>query len=65
MEEEIGYWNTLSAYVEYYNERRLHFSLDIKNHQTPLKAFSDKKVTEAARKGNPRWMEEDVNDGAK
>lgn len=65
VEEEIGYWNTLSAYVEYYNERRLHFSLDIKNHQTPLKAFSDKKVTEAARKGNPRWMEEDVNDGAK
>ena len=65
VEEEIEHWDTLSEYVSFYNERRLHFSLDIKNHQTPLKAFFDKRATETIKKSNPSWMEEDVNNEAK
>ncbi len=45
-----------------YNERRLHFSLDIDNYETPLKAFFTKKATEAIRKKDPKWMEADSND---
>ena len=62
IEEEIFHYESLSAYVEYYNERRLHFSLDIDNYETPLKAFHSKRATDAIRKDNPKWMEEDSND---
>ena len=31
IEEEIHHYESLSEYVEYYNERRLHFSLDMHN----------------------------------
>ena len=31
IEEEIWNYENLGAYVDYYNERRLHFSLDIDN----------------------------------
>ncbi len=65
IEDEIFHYESLSAYMEYYNERRLHFSLDIHNHQTPLRAFSDKKATDAIRKTHPKWMGEDINDQAK
>ena len=54
----------MSSYVEYYNERRLHFSLDIDNYETPLKAFSVRKATDAIRKDNPKWMEVDVDEEA-
>lgn len=64
LEEEIGHYESLSAYIEYYNEDRLHWSLDIDNYQTPLRAFSDKKATKAIREGSPNWMEEDQNDAA-
>ncbi len=62
IEDEIFHYESLSAYVKYYNERRLHFSLDIRNRQTPLMAFSDKKATKAIRKNNPKWAEEDLHD---
>ena len=60
-EEEIQCYESVSKYVKFYNEERLHFSLDIHNHQTPLKAFHDKTVTDTIRKNNPKWMEEDMN----
>ena len=62
IKDEIFHYESLSAYVKYYNERRLHFSLDIRNRQTPLMAFSDRKATDAIRKNNPKWVEEDLHD---
>ena len=62
VEDEIWHYESMSAYIGYYNEERLHFSLDIDNYQTPLRAFSDKKATEAIRNKYPKWMEEDTND---
>ena len=62
IEEEIHHYESLSEYIEYYNERRLHFSLDMHNYETPLKAFSARKATEAIRTKNPQWMEADTND---
>ena len=43
IEEEIYHYESLSDYVQYYNERRLHFSLDMANRETPLRAFFCKK----------------------
>ena len=63
IEEEIFHYESLSRYIEYYNERRLHFSLDIDNYETPPpKAFFTKKAAEAIRKKDPKWMEADSND---
>ena len=62
IEAEIFHYDSLREYIDYYNERRLHFSLDIKNGQTPLVAFRDKKATEAIRKSDPKWMERDTDD---
>ena len=62
VEAEIFHYESLSAYVEYYNERRLHFALDMAGRQTPLRAFSDKEATKAIRKNDPQWMERDLND---
>ncbi len=59
-EEEIFRYESLSSYAEY--ERGLHFSSDIGNYETPLKAFFTKKATEAIRKKDPKWMEADSND---
>ncbi len=36
IEDEIWHYDSLRDYVDYYNERRLHFSLDIDNGETPL-----------------------------
>ena len=52
----------LSAYVHHYNERRLHFSLDIDDHETPLMAFRNRKATDAIREESPKWMERDTDD---
>ena len=62
LEEELPYYDSMDEYIGYYNEKRLHFSLDIDHGQTPLMAFADKRATKAIRKTNPRWMEEDTND---
>ena len=60
LEDEMRHHGSLAGYVEYYNERRLHFSLDIANRQTPLMAFRAKRATEAIRGGNPDWMDEEA-----
>ncbi len=62
IEEEIWNYDSLDAYVDYYNERRLHFSLDIDNYETPLMAFRNKKATAAIRKDDPEWMERDAHE---
>ncbi len=62
IEEEIWNYESLGAYIDYYNERRLHFSLDIDNYETPLMAFRNKKATEAIRKEDPKWMEKDTHE---
>ncbi len=36
IEDEIWHYDSLRDYVDYYNERRLHFSRDIDNGETPL-----------------------------
>ena len=40
IEEAIHHHESLQDYVKYYNERRLHFALDIDSYETPLKVFS-------------------------
>ena len=62
IEDEIWHYGSLGEYVDYYNERRLHFSLDIDHCETPLMAFGNKKTTDAIRKDDPRWMERDANE---
>ncbi len=62
IEAEIRHYESLAAYIKYYNERRLHFGLDIAHRQTPIMAFSDKTATEAIRKSDPKWMERDINE---
>ena len=59
IEEEIHHYESLS---EHYNERGLHFSLDMHNYETPLKASSARKATKAIRANNLQWMEADTND---
>ncbi len=53
----LGHYESLSAYIKYCNENRLHRPLDIGSYQTLPEAFSDKKATKAIRKNNPNWME--------
>ena len=62
VEDEIFHYESLSAYVEHYNERRLHFSLDIDNYETPIMAFGNRVATDAIRKDDPEWMERDADD---
>ena len=62
VEDEIWHYESLSSYIEYYNEERLHFSLDMDNCQTPLRAFHDKEATDAIRRTDPEWMERDADD---
>ena len=51
IEDEIHHYDSLSEHIKYYNERRLHFSLDMHNYETPLNRVKD-----------PQWMEIDAND---
>jgi len=60
IESEIFHYDNLSSYVEYYNERRLHFSLDIKVGETPLRAFHNRTATREIRDSDPKWMERDT-----
>ena len=61
IENELWHYETLSSYIWFYNEERLHWSLDIDNYETPLKAFGSRRATDTIRKDNPKWMEEDMN----
>lgn len=45
----------MDEYIDY-NGRKLHFSLDMYNHETPLRAFANRNAAEAVRKDNPKWM---------
>ena len=62
LEEEIWHYDGIGDYVEFYNERRLHFSLDMDNYETPLMAFHNRRATEETRTQNPNWMEADINE---
>ncbi len=61
LEIEVGRHDSLADFITYYNERRPHWSLDIDNRQTPLKAFHDKLAYETIRTDNPNWMEVDIH----
>ncbi len=61
LEKELVYRKGVQEYVDYYNERRLHWALDIDNYEKPLEAFRNKTATEAIRKSNPKWMEEEAD----
>ncbi len=62
IEDKIWHYDSLRDYVDYYNERRLHFSLDIDNGETLLMAFRNKKATQTIRANDVKWMERDTND---
>ena len=62
LEEEIWHHDGIGDYVEFYNERRLHFSLDMDNYETPLMAFHNRRAAEETRTQNPNWMEADINE---
>ncbi len=47
LEEGMEYYGGMSKYIEYCNERRLYWSLDIDNLETPLKAFHNKRDTQS------------------
>ena len=59
-EDEIWHYPSLDDYIKYDNTDRLHFSLDIDNHETPLMAFHKKKATDEIRHQNPKWLEDDI-----
>ena len=61
LETELGRHDSLGDFITYYNEGRLHWSLDIDNRQTPLKTFRNKTAYETTRADNPNWMEVDVH----
>lgn len=54
--------SSIAEFVAYYNEVRLHWSLDINNGETPLQAFHNKKVPDDVRKSDLEWMERDTDD---
>ena len=65
IESEIWHHDSVSEYVRYYNEERLHGALDIDDCEVPLQAFGRRRAGDATRKNSPRWMEEDSQDRAK
>lgn len=61
-EEEFVHFDRVGEFMEFYNEQRTHFSLDMKHAEAPLMAFHNKKVPDEIMKSTPKWMEEDTND---
>ena len=49
-------------FMEFYNDRRTRFSLDITNGRAQSMALHGKKVPEAIRKNSPAWKEVGSND---
>ncbi len=45
IEDEIFHYESLSDYVEYYNEIRLHFALYMYNLETSLRAFHSRRAS--------------------
>lgn len=60
LETEMVHFPSIGDFIGYYNERRLHFSLDIDDGETPLMAFRNKKADRVTRASNPTWMETDA-----
>ena len=60
LETEMVHFRSVADFIGYYNERRLHFSLDIDNGETPLMAFRNKKADKVDRASKPTWMEADA-----
>lgn len=60
LETEMVHFASVADFIGYYNERRLHFSLDIDNGETPLEAFRSKKADKVVRASNPTWMRADA-----
>ncbi len=56
-ENEVGHYDRVDEYIRYYNERRLHFALDMKNGETPLKAFRAKRASAKIRR-DPKWADQ-------
>ena len=59
IEAEIGRHDGLEDCVGYYNNRRLHFSLDTTNIEMPLAAWRSRQASGEVCRANPRWMEEE------
>ena len=62
IEEELYNYKSMEEYVEYYNNERLHFSLDIEHFEVPRSAFATKTATAEIRENNPKWMEIESNE---
>ena len=60
LETEMGHFSLVADFVGYYNEKRLHFSLDIDNGETPLRAFRNKRAGKKTSASEPGWMEADA-----
>ena len=54
IKDEIFHYESLSSYVEYYNERRLHFSLDIDNYENPTQGVFSKKGDRCDQEKQPK-----------
>ena len=63
LEKELTHFDKVDEFIEFYNERRTHWSLDIKHAETPRMAFRSREATDAIRKSDPKWMEKDTNEG--
>ncbi len=63
LEKELTHFEKVDEFIEFYNEHRTHWSLDIKRAETPRMAFRSREATEAIRKSDPKWMEKDTNEG--
>ena len=58
-EKDIVHFDRIDEYIGFYNEKRLHFSLDVDNGQPPLMAFRAKQASAEIRV-NPKWANEDA-----
>ena len=62
IEEELYNYKSMGDYIEYYNNERLYFSLDIDHFEVPRSAFATKTATDIIREDNPKWMEIESNE---
>ncbi len=53
LESEFVHFDSVEEFMEFYNEQRTHFSLDIRNGQTPLMAPHSKKDARRDQKEQP------------
>ena len=54
IEEELHNYKSMEEYIEYYNNERLHFSLDIDNFEVPRSTFATKTATNEIRTSKPK-----------